>query len=128
MAISSGNEVVSVYNIKYVPAVSRSVCCPHRVMMIRVGMRVASNMIYIRVRLDAMNVVEINSCKRVSVVRKIRCRCRGSLIIACWLAMVISGRSQKDSVSRGDETWSRLRSMFDLGSSRVRLSSASINM
>lgn len=63
-------------------------------MIIRVGIRVASNIIYIRVRFDAINVVEINSCRSVSVARNVRCRCRGSLIIACWLAMVISGRSQ----------------------------------
>lgn len=82
VAISRGMEVVSVYNIKYVPAVSRSVCCPHRVMMIRVGIRVASNIIYISVRLEAINVIEMNSCKRVSVARNVRCRCVGSLAIA----------------------------------------------
>lgn len=94
VAMSRGKEVVSVYSIKYVPAVRRSVCCPHRVMMIRVGIKVASNIIYIRVRLEAINVIEINSCKRVSVARNVRCRCIGSLAIVCWLAIVISGRSQ----------------------------------
>lgn len=63
-------------------------------MIIRVGIRVASNIIYIKVRLEAMNVIEINSCKSVNVARKVRRRCRGSLVIVCWLAMVISGRSQ----------------------------------
>lgn len=47
--------------MKYVPAVSRSACCPHRVMRIKVGMRVASNIIYIKVKLWAINVVEMNS-------------------------------------------------------------------
>lgn len=62
--------------------------------IIRVGIRVASNMIYINVRFQAINVMEINSCKSVSVARNVRCRCSGSLAIACWLAMVVSGRSQ----------------------------------
>lgn len=76
------------------PAVRRSVCCPHRVIMIRVGIRVASNIMYIRVRLEAMNVREMNSCSSVRVVRNVRCRCSGSLVIACWLAMIVIGRSQ----------------------------------
>lgn len=50
VAISSGMEVVRVYNIKYEPAVNRSACWPHRVMTIRVGISVASNIIYIRVK------------------------------------------------------------------------------
>lgn len=83
MAVNSGIEVVSVYNIKYVPAVSRSVCCPHRVMMIRVGIRVDSNIIYIRVRLEAINVMETNNCSVMRVVRNVRCRCSGSLVIVC---------------------------------------------
>lgn len=83
IAISRGKEVVNVYSMKYVPAVSRSVCCPHRVIIIRVGIRVASNIIYIRVRLEAMNVIEINSCRSVNVARKVRCRCSGSLVIVC---------------------------------------------
>lgn len=50
VAISRGIDVVSVYNMKYVPAVSRSACCPHRVMITMVGINVASNITYIRVR------------------------------------------------------------------------------
>lgn len=62
---------------------------------------------YIRVRLEAMNVREINSCSRIRVVSSVRCRCMGSLIIACWLAMMVSGRSQKLSDSSGADVWSR---------------------
>lgn len=51
VVIRRGMEVVRVYSMKYVPAVSRSACCPHRVMIIRVGIRVASNIMYMRVRL-----------------------------------------------------------------------------
>lgn len=94
IATSRGIEVISVYSMKYVPAVRRSVCCPHRVIMIRVGIRVASNITYIRVILEAMNVKEINSCRSVRTERNVRCRCRGSLFIACWLAIIVIGRSQ----------------------------------
>lgn len=73
-ATRRGSEVVSVYSIKYVPAVRRSACWPHRVMRIRVGMSVASNITYIRVRLYAVNVKEIKSCSVVRVARKTRCR------------------------------------------------------
>lgn len=83
IAISNGIEVVSVYSIKYVPAVSRSACCPQRVIRIRVGTRVASNIMYIRVKLWAINVRAMNSCRAVSVARKARCRVRGSLFIEC---------------------------------------------
>lgn len=83
------------------PAVKRSVCCPHRVIRIKVGTRVASNMIYIRVRLEAMNVMEINSCSSTRVVMNIRCRCMGSFVIIRWLAMIVIGRSQYESDSRG---------------------------
>lgn len=64
------------------PAVSRSACCPHRVMMIKVGMRVASNIIYIRVRFEAVNVSEIRVCSSAIVAKNIRCRCIGSDVIA----------------------------------------------
>lgn len=94
MAVSSGIEVINVYNIKYVPAVSRSVCCPHRVMITRVGIRVDSNITYIRVRLEAINVRETNNCSIIRVVRNVRCRCSGSLVIVCWLAIIVIGRSQ----------------------------------
>lgn len=51
IVISRGIDVVRVYSMKYVPAVSRSACCPHRVIIMSVGIRVASNMMYIKVRL-----------------------------------------------------------------------------
>lgn len=107
IAVNSGIEVVSVYSIKYVPAVSRSVCCPHRVMIIRVGIRVASNIMYIRVRLEAINVRETNNCSKIRVVRNVRCRCSGSLIIVCWLAIIVNGRSQYESDSSGADVVSR---------------------
>lgn len=100
------------------PAVRRSVCCPQRVIRTRVGMRVASNIIYIRVRFDAINVSEINSCRRVSVVRNTRCRCTGSFDIVCWLAMIVIGISQQDRDSRGAEMWSRWRCVLEFGSRR----------
>lgn len=107
MAVNRGIEVIRVYSIKYVPAVSRSVCCPHRVMIIRVGIRVASNIIYIRVRLEAINVRETNSCSIIRVVRNTRCRCSGSLAIVCWLAIIVIGRSQYESDNRGADVVSR---------------------
>lgn len=58
---SRGIDVVSVYSIKYVPAVNRSACCPHRVMIIRVGINVASNITYIRVNVYAVNVSVMNN-------------------------------------------------------------------
>lgn len=94
VAISSGIDVVNVYSMKYVPAVRRSVCCPHRVMIIKVGIRVASNIMYIRVRLEAINVMAINSCSSVRVMSSVRCRCVGSLLIVYWLAIIVNGRSQ----------------------------------
>lgn len=56
VVIRRGIDVVRVYSMKYVPAVSRSACWPHRVMIISVGIRVASNIMYIKVRLEAVNV------------------------------------------------------------------------
>lgn len=94
VAINRGIEVVIVYIMKYVPAVSRSACWPHRVIRMSVGIRVASNIMYIRVRLDARNVREIVVCSSVIVIRKARCRCSGSEVSMCWLAIIISGRSQ----------------------------------
>lgn len=119
MAINNGIEVVSVYMMKYDPAVRRSACCPHRVMRTRVGIRVASNMMYIKVRFDAMNVNEIVTCNSATVIKNIRCRCSGSVDIMCWLAMIISGRSQNDSVSSGAEIVSRSRYMLDMGFKKV---------
>lgn len=107
IVISRGIEVVSVYSMKYVPAARRSVCCPQRVMITRVGIRVASNIMYIRVRLEAINVIEMNSCRRMVVVMNIRCRCSGSLVIACWLAIIVIGISQYESASRGADVESR---------------------
>lgn len=115
MAMSSGMEVARVYIMKYVPAVRRSACWPHRVMIIRVGIRVASNMMYIRVRLEAVNVSEIRVCRVMMVAMNVRCRCVGSGVIAYWLAISIKGKSQKDRVSKGAEIWSRFRYMFDDG-------------
>lgn len=83
--------------------------------MIRVGIRVASNIMYIRVRLEAVKVSEIIVCRVMIVAINVRCRCVGSEVIAYWLAIIISGRSQKDRVSRGAEIGSRLRYMFDVG-------------
>lgn len=39
-------------------------------------------------------------------MRKIRLRMAGSCSRWFWLAMIIRGRSQHDSTSRGDEIWS----------------------
>lgn len=84
-------------------------------MIIRVGIRVASNMMYMRVRLEAANVNEIMVCKVIMVAINVRCRCGGSWVIAYWLAIIINGRSQKDKVSSGAEIGSRLRCVFDSG-------------
>lgn len=84
-------------------------------MIIRVGIKVASNMMYIRVRLEAVKVSEIVVCRAMMVAMNVRCRCMGSGVIAYWLAIIINGRSQKDRVRRGAETWSRFRCMFDDG-------------
>lgn len=43
----------------------------------------ASNIMYIRVRLDARNVREIVVCSNVTVIRKARCRCSGSRASMC---------------------------------------------
>lgn len=40
------------------------------------------------------------------VVRKSRFRDRGSCWRWFWLASIMSGRSQQDNTSRGDEIWS----------------------
>lgn len=45
-----------------------------------------------------------------------------------WLAMVISGSSQNESKRRGEEIPSKFNRVLDLGSTRVRLRSASKNM
>lgn len=82
---------------------------------IRVGIRVASNITYIRVRLDAKNVNVIVTCSSVRVIKKIRCRCSGSDDIMCWLAIIISGSSQNDSVSSGAEIASRFIYVLDIG-------------
>lgn len=78
-------------------------------MIIRVGTRVASNIIYIKVKLEAVKVSAIVICKNTVVAMNVRCRCMGSDIIACWLAIIISGRSQKERVRSGAEIWSRFR-------------------
>lgn len=43
----------------------------------------ASNIMYIRVRLDARNVREIVVCSNIIVIRKARCRCSGSEVSMC---------------------------------------------
>lgn len=72
-------------------------------------------MMYMRVRLEVVKVSEIMVCKVMMVAMNVRCRCWGSVVIACWLAISISGKSQKDKVSSGAEIWSRFRYMFDDG-------------
>lgn len=47
--------------------------------------------------------MEMKSCRSTSVVKNTRCRCGGSWVIACWLASIVIGRSQKESVNRGAE-------------------------
>lgn len=83
------------------------------------GIRVASNIIYIKVRFDAMNVNEIVTCKSVIVIRKIRCRCSGSEDIMCWLAIIIRGSSQNDNVSSGAEIMSKFIYVLDIGFKNV---------
>lgn len=107
------------------PAVSRSACCPHRVIMTKVGIKVASNMIYIRVRLLAIKVREMADCRVTRAAKKVRCRPAGSLAITFWPAKIVSGRSQYDSRSRGVEMLSRWRCGFDWGFISARLSSES---
>lgn len=70
---------------------------------------------YIRVKFDARNVNEIVTCSSVSVIKKIRCRCNGSEDIICWLAMIINGSSQNDSVNSGAEIVSRFKYILDIG-------------
>lgn len=96
-------------------------------MMIRVGMRVASNIMYISVRFEAMNVSEINSCRLDIIDRNVRCRCRGSLVMVYWLAKIIRGRSQYESSRRGADVESRWRCVLDVGSRKVRLIKAITN-
>lgn len=84
-------------------------------MIIRVGIRVASNIMYIRVMFEAENVSEIRVCRSVMVIRKARCRCSGSDDIICWLAIIVNGRSQYDSVSSGAEIGSRFRYILAIG-------------
>lgn len=84
-------------------------------MMMRVGIKVASNMMYMRVRFEAVKVSEIVVCRIMIVAMNVRCRWTGSGVIACWLAIIISGRSQKDRVSSGAEIWSRFRYRLDKG-------------
>lgn len=52
-------------------------------MMMRVGIRVASNIIYIRVKFEAVKVSEIVVCRVMIVAMNVRCRCIGSDVIAC---------------------------------------------
>lgn len=52
-------------------------------MMIRVGINVASNIMYMRVRLEAVKVSVIVVCRVIMVAINVRCRCIGSDVIAC---------------------------------------------
>lgn len=72
-------------------------------------------MMYMRVKLEAVNVSEIKVCRVTAVDMNIRCRCGGSWVIAYWLAISIRGRSQKDRVRSGAEIGSRFIYMFDDG-------------
>lgn len=47
------------------------------------GIRVASNIMYIRVKLEAAKVSEIVVCRVMMVAINVRCRCMGSDVIAC---------------------------------------------
>lgn len=91
-------------------------------------------MMYIRVRLDARNVSEIVVCSNIMVIKNTRCRCIGSDVIMCWLAIIISGSSQNESTNSGAEIVSRFRYALDIGFknvfcfSSIRLAVARINV